>query len=214
MKPASLRSAWVVNVDQRRSRREPDRVEGALELTRALEGVLLPFERTAGDEVQGLLGDGAAIVRLMEGLARLDARAGLDEPGWRIGIGLGAVENVRVESTRAARGSAYLAGREAVEKASRAPAHLAVIAAEEAAREAIELAESALILLRTVISRRSTKGWEVVDLMTAGETQIEVAERLDVSESAVSQRLARASWREGVRGAELAVHLLQAAYAA
>ncbi|MDO5499547.1 MAG: sigma factor-like helix-turn-helix DNA-binding protein [Propionibacteriaceae bacterium] len=208
MKPEALSRAWVVNIDQRRSRRQPDRVPAALAVTEELADRVLSFERTAGDEIQGLLRSGAPIVRLVEGLARIDAAAGLDSPGWRIGIGFGEVENVAVVSTREARGPAYLAARAAVEAAARAPAALALIAAAEDDRPAIANAEAALILVRTLLSRRSDKGWEVVDEVDAGKSQAEIAERLGVSESAVSQRLARAYWREGVRGAELASALL------
>lgn len=177
-------------------------------LMRSLNDVVLPFERTAGDEIQGLLRSGSPIARLVEGLARLDAHAGLDEPGWRVGIGIGDVENVRVESTRAARGSAYLAAREAVEAASRAPAHVAIRAADGTNARLVSMAEDALVLLRTVLARRSDKGWEVTDAVAAGESQADIAKRLEVSESAISQRLGRALWREGVRGVELAETLL------
>lgn len=213
MNPSDLTALWAVNVDQRRSRREPDRVEEVLDLTRSLTEVLLPFERTAGDEVQGLLAGPEPLVELVLGLARLDALAGSDEPGWRVGIGLGTVEQVAVPSTRAARGPAYLAAREAVESAGRAPASLALRTAEPAATRATEHAETALILLRTVLARRSDKGWEAVDALATGATQAEVAAELGVSEPAISQRLGRALWRESVRGAALATDLLLLAQA-
>lgn len=207
MKELSLSNGWVVNVDQRRSRRQPDRVVGALAVANSLDDVILPFERTAGDEIQGLLRAGEPIVALVEGLARLDAGHGLGEPGWRIGIGVGGVEDVGVRNTREARGPAYLVARTAVEAAGTAPGHLAArIAGGES--EALELAEAALVLLRSLLARRTRNGWEVVDAMTIGESQAVVAARLGISESAVSQRLARADWREGLRGATLAAALL------
>lgn len=199
--------AWVVNVDQRRSRRQPDRVPGALAVTQQLDSVVLPFERTAGDELQGLMSHGPALVSLIEGLARLDAIDGLGEPGWRIGIGVGGVENVTSGSTREARGPAYLLGRDAVESATTAAGHL-VIRAAVGDPVAFELAEAALVMLRTVLARRSRPGWEVVDAVSTGVSRAEVAAQLEVSESAVSQRLARAAWRESVRGAALATTLL------
>lgn len=210
MKEKPLSRVWAVTVDQRRSRREADRVEDALAVAAGLPDIVLPFERTAGDEIQGLLADGAGVVGLLTGLARLDARAGLDEPGWHMGIGLGDVENALVESTRAARGSAYIQARHAVDEASRAPSHIALRTADPADQQAGHLAEAALILVRALLTRRTDKGWEVVDAMGSGATQTEIAQRLGVSESAVSQRLGRAGWREGVRGAELAIRLLAA----
>ena len=47
-------------------------------------GLALPFERTVGDEIQGLLSTPAAAVRAVTELVRLG--------GWRMGIGVGAVE--------------------------------------------------------------------------------------------------------------------------
>ena len=208
MQVKHLRLLWVVTLDQRRSRREPDRVESALDVAAEVPGVLLRFERTAGDEIQGLLTDERGVVELIIALARLDAFGGLEEPGWRIGIGLGEVENVHVATTRAARGSAYIAARVAVEEASRAPAYLCLRTADFAQEATGELAETALILLRTLLTRRTAKGWEVVDAMSPEVTQAQVAHELGISESAISQRLTRASWREGVRGAELASRLL------
>lgn len=210
MKEKSLSRAWAVTVDQRHSRRDTDRVEEALALTVGLPGIVLAFDRTAGDEIQGLLSGGAGIVRLLTDLAWLDATAGLDEPGWRIGIGLGDVENILIDTTRAARGSAYIGARQAVDDASRAPAHLALRTTDPADRRAGELAEAALILLRVLLTGRTVKGWEVVDAMATGASQAQVAQRLGVTESAVSQRLARAGWREGVRGVDLATSLLAA----
>ncbi|MDO5682034.1 MAG: sigma factor-like helix-turn-helix DNA-binding protein [Propionibacteriaceae bacterium] len=222
MKKKGLSSVWAVNVDQRRSRRGPDRVEAALAQLDTLPGLILGFDRTAGDEFQGLLAEGSAIVELVVRLARLDALSGLDDPGWRIGIGFGDVEDAAVTSTRAARGSAYIAARQAVVDSARAPAYVALRTAHPADADRGLEAETALVLLRTLLTRRTDKGWVVVDALTPGAedsvgvepqdrdaaTQAQVAQQLGVSESAVSQRLARALWREGVRGAELATRLL------
>jgi DNA-directed RNA polymerase specialized sigma subunit len=101
--------------------------------------------------------------------------------------------------------------RQAVEQAARAPARLALLTADQAHAAATERAETALILLRTLLGQRTAKGWEVVDLLAGAKNQSEVAAKLGISESAVSQRLDRAGWQEGVRGAELARHLLAVA---
>lgn len=183
----------------------------ALAALKEVPGLRLPFERTAGDEMQALLGTAAGVVAIVVELARLDAAAGVAGPGWKVGIGLGAVDDDSVNSTRAARGPAYLVAREAIERASRAPARLVLLAAEPARDGAARWAETGLILLRTLLSQRTPKGWEVVDLLAGEQNQSAVAARLGISESAVSQRLDRAAWQEGVRGAELARHLLELA---
>lgn len=211
MKDLFLRIRWVVNIDQRRSRREPDRIPAALASLATVPAVLLPFERTAGDELQGLLTGPAGIVAALVALAKLDAGRGVPEPGWRVGIGLGEVDDETVRSTRAARGPAYVVAREAVERAGRAPGRLKVLADDPERADAVERAETALILLRGLLGQRSVKGWEVVELLADSDNQSEVAARLGISESAVSQRLDRAGWQEGVRAAELARHLLMLA---
>lgn len=208
MKDSASTLAWAVNLDQRRSRREPDRVPEALAVLGRIWGVLLHFERTAGDEIQGLLTEPQAVVDVVIALTRLDAGSGGTGPGWRIGIGLGEVDDLTVPSTRAARGPAYLMAREAVEQAGRAPGRLALLGADPERQEAVERAETALILLRWLLGQRSLKGWEVIELLADSAHQSEVADKLGISESAVSQRLDRAGWREGVRAAQLARHLL------
>lgn len=203
MKPRDFR--FVVIADQVDSRTDTDRVPDALSALAGLDTVL-PFERTAGDEVQGLLAHGAAVVAALVALTRLE--------GWRVGIGLGAVEEPLPASTRAARGPAYLAAREAIGEARRSPALLALRApavGPDGYGTYIEDAETALWLLRHTLDRRSAEGWELMDLLDQGLTGAQAAERLGVSASAVSQRLSRAYRTEGVRGAELAARLLDRA---
>lgn len=73
------------------------------------------------------------------------------------------------------------------------------------------LAQAALWLLCRVLRTRSASGWEVVDLLGSGLTQREVAARLHISASAVSQRVRRSGWAEQRQGAPLAAHHLSAA---
>src|SRR4051794_9409978 len=115
---ASMRAA-VLTIDQRGSTREAatDQVPGTL---RKLADVALlrPFERTAGDEFQGVLDDPTALGTLVERLLR--------ERSWNIGIGIGEVEEPLPESTRAGRGPAYVHARNAVTSAKSAPWRLRV----------------------------------------------------------------------------------------
>lgn len=107
----------VLIADQVGSRRAPDAVPAALELLAGVDTVL-PFERTAGDEIQGLLPDGDAAVRALTLLWRVGA--------WSIGVGIGAVEEPLPESTREARGGAYLAARRAIEASGAVAARIKV----------------------------------------------------------------------------------------
>jgi hypothetical protein len=194
---------FVVLADQVDSRTESDRVPSALDgLVDA--GMLLPYERTAGDEIQGLAATGAAVVASIVALTRLE--------GWRIGIGVGAVDEPLPTSTRAARGDAYLAARTAISSARRSPVELSLAPGESVGAggygEFVEDAETALWLLRGTLARRSAEGWELMDLLDAGLTNAQAAASLGISPSAVSQRLGRAARPEGSRGALLATRLL------
>ena len=54
-------------------------------------------------------------------------------------------------------------------------------------------------MLAVLIHRRTDAGWAVVDTVTAlgaGATQEDVADRLGISQQAVSQRLRTALWNE------------------
>jgi hypothetical protein len=201
----------VLTADQKRSTHHGDRVPEALGLLAVSPppGVRLPFERTVGDEIQGVLDTPAAAVWAMTCLIRLG--------GWRIGVGLGAVEEPLPPSTRAASGPAFVAAREAVSAAHTSPADLRVLRATDGASgygqdDATHVAESALWLLAVVLRRRTPEGWEIVDMADAGMSGREMAARLRITPSAVSQRLARASAEEGRRGVELAEALLGRAH--
>lgn len=205
---------FVVTADQRSSRHRQDAVPGALRLLSDLPGAGtagLGFERSTGDEIQGVLTTGAAVVAVVQALLRTG--------DWRVGIGLGEVEEPLPDSVRAARGPAFIAARRAVERSGRAPRPVALEAnttVDDALPPghlaAAEQAETALWLWAALLDRRTTEGWEVVELMEASATQREVAERLGVSASAVSQRLRAAAFVESTRGAALCARLLEDAW--
>jgi hypothetical protein len=184
----------VLTVDQRGSRSGPDRVPEALA---ALAGVptLLPFERTVGDELQGVLDDPAALPAVVEPLLRADC--------WNLGLGLGEVDVPLPRQARAGRGPAYLRAREAVTAAKHSPWHLRVVGDEAAARDL----ESVLWLWAAALGRRSAKGWEVADLIDEGLSYDEAGRRLGISQSAVSQRARAAGLVEGRRAREVVAHL-------
>lgn len=186
----------VLTVDQRGSRSGPDLVP---ELMRATHGipVLLPFERTAGDEAQGVLDDPVALPALVERLLRADT--------WNIGIGLGEVDEPLPASARAGRGAAYVRARKAVTAAKRAPWRLAVVG-EPDDPDARSL-ETTLWLWAAVLGRRTDRGWEVADLVAQGMSYDEAGRRLGISQSAVSQRAQAAGIVESRRARELAERL-------
>ena len=196
----------VMTVDQQGSRRVGDRVDAllsALSARRSGVGVVRAFERTVGDEVQGVLDDADVVVDLALHLLRTG--------GWTVGIGLGEVDRPLPPSTRAGSGPAFVHARAAVERAkSRTrPVPLAV-EGTDAGRAAD--AEAVLTLLGALTIRRSAAGWAVVDALAtrrSGETQEAVASRLGITQQAVSQRLRAAMWAEEVAARPVAARLLR-----
>ncbi len=190
-------SVAVLTVDQRSSRSGPDLVPATLA---GLGGVapLRGFERTAGDEFQGVVDEPGTLVRVVEHLLREDA--------WNIGVGVGEVEEPLPEHARAGRGPAYLHARSAVTAAKTSPWHLRVAGDLPAARSL----ETTLWLWAVVLGRRTPRGWEVADLVEQGLSYEQCAKRLGISQSAVSQRAQAAGIVEGRRARELATELATA----
>lgn len=189
-------SVVVVTADQRGSRTDDDRVPSML-ATLAHEALLLPFERTVGDEIQGVGDDPVVLTRVVETLLRDDR--------WHIGIGIGPIDVPLPAHAREGRGPAYLHARAAVTAAKGAPWRLRVEGDDE--QRARQL-ESAMWLWAAVLGRRTEKGWQVVDLVDGGLSYERAAERLGVSQSAVSQRAQAAGLVEGRRARELVGHLI------
>lgn len=171
----------VLTLDQRRSQAGDDAVPGLLAtLGRDLpEPPLRPFQRTAGDEVQGVV-DG--VDTAVEVVARA-LRAG----AWYIGVGIGDVAQPLPDETRAGRGDAFVAAREAVTRAKSDVHRLAVVARPE--RAEAEHLETVLGLWAGLLERRTPGGWEVHDLLASGLSYGGAGERLGISQSAVSQRV-------------------------
>jgi len=191
---------YVLTIDQRASSTTEDLVPdllGSLNRRRAPDGLLRRFERTAGDEVQGILSTASAVVDVVADLLRADA--------WSVGLGVGEVDEPLPRSTRAARGTAFLHAREAVTRAKSDPHQISVVG-DDAYRA--EQAETVLWLIELLLRRRTAAGWEVADLLADGMTRGEIAKRLGISPSAVSQRAQVAALVEEQRARVLATALL------
>ena len=174
---------FVLTVDQRASRTSPDRVPDTLRRLNAVVPTVLGFERTAGDEFQGVLADPVVVVDTVMELLRLG--------GWSSGIGAGPVETPLPRSTRAAAGPAFLSARRAVDAAKQRPARLAVrgVVPTDAGD-----AQAVLTALAVVVERRSEQAWAAIALVGAGRTQADAATELGISRQAVGQRLAAGLW--------------------
>ena len=185
----------VLTVDQRNSRGQDDRVPAMLSTLNTIVS-LRPFERTAGDEIQGVLVQPAALRQVLETLIR----AG----DWNVGVGIGEVETPLPPSTRAGRGPAYLSARSAVTSAKSTPWNLRVVGDQGYRCRQLE---TVLWLWSAVLSRRTARGWEVADLVDEGLSYDEAARRLGITQSAVSQRAQAAGLVEGHRARELTEQL-------
>ena len=220
-----------MTVDQRGSTYAADRVPEILaelaDLTRGREGVVVPFERTVGDEVQGILAAGGAGAELAVDLALHLLR----DQGWSIGIGVGEVGVPLPAVSREARGFAFYRARDAVERAKTRSKGMSVAVegpppdapdrivpddrptAEHAAEPDLAAeAEALLRLLAAIRARRTPQGWEVADTLASlpdkpGRQRI-VAQSLNVSEQAVSQRVRAALWQEEEAVRPIVVRLL------
>jgi hypothetical protein len=196
-----------MTVDQRASRRVGDKVADVLSLMgdridRTTTGVVRPFERTVGDEIQAVLSDAALAVDTALDLLRLG--------GWSVGIGAGAVDEPLPEEARAGSGEAFVLARSAVERAKGRgrPVPLAVVTATP---QPGNDCEAVLTMLGSLFARRSEAGWAVIDAVrTAGSevTQEDVARKLGITQQAVSQRLRAAMWQEEQAVRPVAARLL------
>lgn len=189
---------YVLTVDQRRSRRGRDLVAQALDmLSHEVPEPLLRFERTAGDEFQGVLAEAGEVMGAALALIR--------HGSWSVGIGIGEVEHPLPDSTRSARGPAFVHARQALDAAKQRSHPIAVVSTDNRARDA----DALLVLLAALISKRTKAGWQAIDLVEAGLTLAEAAERLDITRQAVGQRLAVALWQQEKDVLPLAVRLLE-----
>jgi hypothetical protein len=197
--PAPPRVA-VLTLDQRGSRAGADAVPTLLEALTpsSLPTVpLLVFQRTVGDEVQGVTGDATTLVEVVARALRAQA--------WNIGIGFGAIEAPLPAETRAGRGPAYLHAREAVTRAKSAPHRIVVVGG--VGDDRAEHLETVLGLWAGLLERRTARGWQVHDLLAQGLSYSATGERLGISQSAVSQRAQAAGLTDEHRARALAVHL-------
>ncbi|HET6652551.1 MAG TPA: transposase [Nocardioides sp.] len=173
----------VLTLDQQRSSTNEDAVPALLD---ALDAPALPapplrpFQRTAGDEVQGVLDDPDVCVEVVARVLRAD--------GWYIGIGIGDVDAPLPAETRAGRGQAFVRARTAVTRAKHDVHHLAVVAGDRTGDPVAEHLETVLGLWAGILERRTDGGWAVHDLLATGLSYAEAGERLGITQSAVSQR--------------------------
>ncbi|MHA7276561.1 MarR family transcriptional regulator [Arthrobacter sp. HLT1-21] len=192
---------FVMTIDQKGSSHANDGVPGLLDLLRHVPTVV-PFDRSVGDEAQGVLDSPEAVVDV----ALLCLRVG----GWYVGIGVGGVDLPLPSSAREGRGSAFVAARSAVEQAKKAGDRAAV--AVDGGLGTAE-AEGVLMLIGLHVMKRTAAEWRVLDLLEPGKwgSQTAVARQLGITSQAVSKAVSRSAWVEEWAARPAAAVLLQRA---
>lgn len=188
----------VVTADQKGSRSGRDRVPQVLQSLENLE-TYRPFQRTAGDEIQGVFQDAKGALEA--------ARILFQDGGWYVGIGGGEVELPLPANSRDGRGQAFVMARHAVEAAKRS-----FPAIEVRADRGQDDANALLGLLGALWEKRTDRGWQAVRQMeNTSDTQMQVATQMGISEQALSQRLKAALWQVELRSLPLVEKTLAAA---
>lgn len=172
-------SMFALTIDQRASRVDTDRVPELLDRLASVDAVL-PFERTVGDEVQGLVREPEAVVAAVEQAFR--ARH------WSVGLGIGPVELPLPRSVREARGPALLRARSALEAAKKVPSVRIAVAADDTDERAAEV-QSLLRLVGSVVQRRTDAQWRVINAVRQAGDRGAAAERLGITVQSISKGL-------------------------
>ncbi|WP_181243251.1 DNA-binding protein [Glaciihabitans tibetensis] len=165
----------------------------------------LPVDRNAGDEIQALFATPEPTLALILELTRGGQ--------WSVGCGIGTTRTPLPRNTREASGPAFVAARDAVDRAKRAPFRFALSVADDHLLGAADVAPllELLLLLR---ARRTAEGWELFDLVATGMSQADAAARLAISPQAASQRARTAGIRSELAAMGPLVRLLGEANAA
>jgi hypothetical protein len=177
----------VLTADQVASRENADIVGAMVDRlnTEFAGSLILPADRTAGDELQLLPADGATALAAVLLMSRQGA--------WSIGCGIGRAKRPLGVGVRESSGDAFVAARAAVERAKKRPTRFALEA--EPASEAASDAEALVDLLLVLRGRRSAEGWELHDLLRDGATQAQAAATLGITPQAASKRARAAELR-------------------
>jgi hypothetical protein len=216
---------YVLTIDQQGSTSDIDRVPELIAALRNLTPV--PFERSVGDELQGVVEQAADVVDI--------ALHALRTGHWYVGIGIGAVQLLPGASPREGSGSGFLAARKAVELAKGAAGQVPLSVVSGTMMRGKELtpsthkdpqegamasanAQAVLRLIGRLVQQRTEAQWRVVDRLRAiqGEgrhgSQKQVARELGITEQSVSRTVLRSGWQEEWAARPAAAMLLDFAH--
>jgi hypothetical protein len=167
---------YVVTIDQRRSRSSADRVPALIDALADIP-TAAAFERTAGDEVQGLLDDPDAV--------RSALLVALREGDWHCGVGAGEVDDA-VDAAKGLPGSVAI--RVPGDSGSRDDRGSATAWAADC--------EAVWALVAPLVLGRTEAQWRVVDAVDRSPTQVAAAEELGITPASVTGALRLSNIRE------------------
>ena len=195
---------FVVTINQRDSRDVGDLVPELLREFRFVDSVV-PFQRSVGDELQGVVG--SAKVAVDVALRAIRFRR------WHVGIGVGEVHSPLPEHITDAEGYGLVYSRRAVNRAQKTGERIP-LAIEGPDSEVSAEAEAVLRLLGQIVYTRTEAEWNVLDLMTPGARgqQKLIAQELGITTQAVSKAVIRSHWVEEWATRPAAARLLDLVY--
>ncbi|BAS08234.1 hypothetical protein AHiyo4_16560 [Arthrobacter sp. Hiyo4] len=212
---------YVLTIDQRGSTADVDRVPDLIAALRALTPA--PFERSVGDELQGVVEHAEDVVEI--------ALYALRSGHWYVGIGIGPYSSPRAEVPGRFRerlcGSAKSRGTRQRLGWSRAIVGgvrqywpwTGDASPRQGRAMASANAQAVLRLIGRVVQQRTPAQWRVVDRLRAlqgGEgkhgSQKHVAQELGITEQSVSRAVLRSGWLEEWAARPAAAMLLDHAH--
>ena len=179
---------FVLTINQRDTREVGDQVPDLLRSLRHIPAAV-DFQRSVGDEAQGILAHPSAAVEA--------ALVAVRDRRWNVGIGVGEIRRPLPGAVLEAEGFGLVYARRAVERAQRTGDRIP-LAVEGPDAEVASEAEAVLRLLGQIVASRTAAEWKVLDLMTPGARgqQKYVAEELGITAQAVSKAVVRSHWVE------------------
>ncbi|WP_026549345.1 hypothetical protein [Arthrobacter sp. Br18] len=195
---------YVLTINQRDSREVGDLVPDLLRALRHFPATV-PFQRSVGDEVQGVVASAQTAVDA--------ALRAIRYRRWHVGIGAGGILPPAPERILDAQGFGLVYARRAVDRAQKTGERIP-LAVEGPDAEVAGEAEAVLRLLGRIVYTRTDAEWTVLDLMTPGARgqQKFIAQELGISTQAVSKAVVRSHWLEEHATRPAAARLLDLAH--
>ncbi|GAA1336370.1 hypothetical protein JOE65_000505 [Arthrobacter roseus] len=195
---------FVLTINQRDSREVGDMVPELIKALRHLPTVV-PFQRSVGDEAQGVVANAKTAVDV--------ALTAIRHRRWHVGVGVGELHVPIPENILEAEGYGLVYARRAVNRAQKTGERIPLAVSGPDDDVAAE-AEAVLRLLGQIVATRTEAEWNVLDLLTPGVRgqQKLIGEELGITTQAVSKAVVRSHWAEEWACRPAAARLLDLVY--